>query len=258
MSQEDILINKEDYIEDEDIDTEEEELDEVTQEAISMGWRPKEEYEGPEEDWIDAAEFVGRAPLYNNLNKQKKRIKRLEKAINELAEHNRRIAVATKEQHLDDLKQARREAMKEDDFDAIEKIDEEIQKTSSTEVPASIDPVFQDWLDDNEWYIDDPDMAAIANSHGMRLKQLSPDTPAEEILNKVTEYIKKKFPDNFGVPKETKKVMPNGGDSPPRRSTKSTYQPTPEERKMAREFVELGVFDSEQEYYKQLKATNRN
>mgnify|MGYP000971805459 FL=1 len=30
--------------------------------AMNMGWRPMEEFDGPEEEFIDAKEFVRRAP----------------------------------------------------------------------------------------------------------------------------------------------------------------------------------------------------
>lgn len=234
--------------------TEETTIPEVEQEARAMGWRPKEEFEGDESDWIEAEEFVGRAPLYQNLTKQKKRIKRLEKAINDLSEHNRKVQTATREQTIRELKQARKEALREGEADTVDEIDDKIKETEALPIPEEVNQVFQDWLEDNEWYLDDPDKQAIANSYGLRLKQAKPSMSDEDALEKVTEYIKKKFPEEFGTPRSTR--IPDGGGGG--RSTRTTtYTPTSEEKKMAKEFVELGVFDSEKEYYKQLEAAKR-
>ena len=37
--------------------------DPIETRALEMGWRPKEEFDGNEEDFIDAKEFVRRKPL---------------------------------------------------------------------------------------------------------------------------------------------------------------------------------------------------
>ena len=76
------------------------EVNETEVSAREMGWRPEEEYEGPEGNWVNADEFVARAPLYDGLSKQKKRIKRLEKVVNELSTNNRNITAAQKEARI--------------------------------------------------------------------------------------------------------------------------------------------------------------
>ena len=44
------------------------ELSPIEQKALEMGWRPKEEFEGEEADFIDATEFVRRKPLFEKID----------------------------------------------------------------------------------------------------------------------------------------------------------------------------------------------
>lgn len=37
-------------------------------EAMDMGWRPKSEFNGDEDDFIDAKEFVRRKPLFDKID----------------------------------------------------------------------------------------------------------------------------------------------------------------------------------------------
>ena len=117
---------------------EEEHTNEVDNETVelarSMGWRPKDQYDGSDEDWIEADEYVARAPLYKNMSKQRRTIRKLEKQIHALAEHNKQITQATKDRQLEDLCNARRQAMREHDEEALEEIDKQITETEKVEV----------------------------------------------------------------------------------------------------------------------------
>ena len=224
--------------------------------ARSMGWRPKDQYDGNEDDWIEADEYVARAPLYKNMSKQRRTIRKLEKQIQALADHNRRISQATKDHQLEQLRAARREAMENRDADEVEEIEKQISETEKVEVSdptADINTVFEDWKDDNEWYDTDPDLQAIANNYGSRLKQQNPNLPDAELLEKVSEYINDKYlSKDEEEPKRTR--VPDGGTAPKRRAAGSkSYVPTAEERTLAREFVSMGVYKNEAEYYKQLE-----
>jgi cytochrome c556 len=49
--------------------------------ALEMGWRPKEEFEGSEDDFIDAKEFVRRKPLFEKIEHQSKELKQIKQAL---------------------------------------------------------------------------------------------------------------------------------------------------------------------------------
>ena len=50
-------------------------VDPFIEKASAAGWRPLEEYDGDPEQWVDAKEFVKRAPLYEQMRKIKKEIR---------------------------------------------------------------------------------------------------------------------------------------------------------------------------------------
>jgi hypothetical protein len=47
--------------------------EEVAAKAARHGWKPLEEYEGDPDTWVDAKEFLGRAPLFERINKYNQR-----------------------------------------------------------------------------------------------------------------------------------------------------------------------------------------
>ena len=67
---------------------------EVELRAMEMGWRPKEEYNGDEENFIDAKEFVRRKPLFDKIEHQGKQIKAVTKALEALKTHYTRVEEA--------------------------------------------------------------------------------------------------------------------------------------------------------------------
>ena len=67
------------------------ELSPIEQKAISMGWRPKDQFEGDEEEFIDAKEFVRRQPLFDRIENQNKQLKNVTKALEALKVHYTRV-----------------------------------------------------------------------------------------------------------------------------------------------------------------------
>ena len=62
---------------DENLNQEQEQptLSPIEEKAIQMGWRPKDQFEGDEEEFIDAKEFVRRQPLFDRIENQNKQLK---------------------------------------------------------------------------------------------------------------------------------------------------------------------------------------
>ena len=47
----------------------------IEQRAMDLGWRPKEDFEGDEATFIDAAEFVRRQPLFDKIESMGRELK---------------------------------------------------------------------------------------------------------------------------------------------------------------------------------------
>jgi len=52
--------------------------DPLADKARASGWRPKEEFEGDPDEWVDAGEFVRRKPLFDQIHNLKKQAKEAE------------------------------------------------------------------------------------------------------------------------------------------------------------------------------------
>lgn len=167
---------------DEDLDTGP--SSEIIEEARTMGWRPKEEYKGAEDKWVDADEYVEKGRhvmpilLENNKRLQKdlltrtKKIDTLEAQVEELraaqaelmknaTEANKRDVVAARAT----LKQRLKDARDDNDIDAELDIQEALKALDKEPEPKApvtpakkqtddnqIHPEVQEWMDENPWF----------------------------------------------------------------------------------------------------------
>ena len=51
------------------------EVNKYEEAAKAKGWKPKEEYEGVQEAWIGAEEFLKREPLFDRIKQSRKRLR---------------------------------------------------------------------------------------------------------------------------------------------------------------------------------------
>ena len=86
-------------------------LTSIEEKAISMGWRPKEQFEGDEEEFIDAKEFVRRQPLFDRIESQNKQLKNVTKALEALKTHYTRVEEAAVQKAINQLKAQRKSCL---------------------------------------------------------------------------------------------------------------------------------------------------
>ena len=78
--------------------------DPVEASARTKGWKPKEEWNGSPDEWVDAGEFMRRGPLFDRLDTQKKTMRRLEQTVDAMATHFKKNVDAAVNQRIDELK----------------------------------------------------------------------------------------------------------------------------------------------------------
>lgn len=231
---------------------------ELEQRAISMGWKPKEEFSGEEDDFIDAKEFVRRQPLFDKIESQNKQVKLLNRSINELKEHYTKVNQAAYDRALIDLKNQRKEAIANGDGDAFTRIDDQIKdaETQKAElevlnkpIPQQEIPEFASWRGRNSWYNSVTYMRAFADEIGVKLHQrgLAP----EEVLVEVEKAVRKEFPEKFRNPNKENAIQLENGKNVSGKA-KETYQLTDMERKIMNDFARTKVMTPEQ-YIQSLK-----
>jgi len=205
------------------------EYSEIEQRALEMGWRPKEEFNGDEADFIDAGEFVRRKPLFDKIENSSREVKQLRKAFDALKQHYTTVKDAEYNRALTALKNARREALSAGDGDRFETIDDEIkrveveaaqiQSVGVVEEAPQVHPEFAAWTNRNPWYTSEKHMKVFADELGNKLgaRGMTP----REVLAEVEKAVKAEFPHKFR--NSNKDSAPDVDSSAPRGSKRDTF-----------------------------------
>lgn len=239
-------------------------------EASLDGWVPKEQYRGPEENWVDAEEFVTRgkernAILRKNNERLQQKIEEIEKRLAETdlsAKEFRKFQkdlLERKEQEyklqIEDLRQQKKDAISIGDGDAVLAIEDKMEELKAAkpeqqqqEPEKKADPVFEQWMADNNWYTKDKKMTAFADAVGEEVRQNEPHLKGNDFLNRVVELVRQEMPHKFT--KEERMSPVEGGTTdrqPSKVGGKKDYSKLPPEAKAAcDDFVKRGWMTKEE------------
>lgn len=244
--------------------TSEETLSPIEQRAMDMGWKPKDQFQGEEDDFIDAKEFVRRQPLFDKIETQSKQIKSVTKALEALKTHYTRVEEAAVTKAINQLKLQRKQALSEGDGDAFEVLDENIksaekQLTQIEQVRNAplveeevVNPQWTAWQAKNSWYGKSESMRVYADKIGLDLaaKGLTPN----EVLSEVEKAVRKEFPHKFTNPNKTNAPdVETSRQGTGKKPSNDEAGLTEIERKIMNDFVRSGVMTKEK-YLADLKA----
>lgn len=224
----------------------------VQEQALSQGWVPKDDYKGDPEKWVDAAEFLRRGELFAKIEHQNKELKDVKRALQEITKHHRQVSEIEYKRALDTLRAQKKTALEEGDADAVIAAEEAIDAVKEHQRAAQFEPQveqsgdahpeFVEWKNKNSWYENDPDLNAWAN--GLAPRYVSQGLSPSQVLQKLSEEVKVKFPNKFQNPRQSRPSAVEGGG--PRGTSSSSFQLTPEERRVMQTFVRQGVMTEEQ------------
>lgn len=251
---------------DEDIQqeqVEQKELSPIEEQAMRMGWRPKEEFSGNEDDFIDAKEFVRRKPLFDKIEHQGKQIKAVTRALDEFKQHYTKVEQVAVEKAIQQLKHARKEALSEGDGDRFELIDDQIKNaehqlrqievTKNTPVVDNSEPHpdFVAFKNRNGWYTQDAELTQFADKLGLGLS--STGMEPTEVLQEIEKQVRTRYPDKFR--NKNKEAAPDTENSrnqgkPSKKEDDSFMSET--DKKVMNDLVRQGVLTRE-EYIRDLK-----
>jgi len=234
--------------------------------AKEMGWNP--DFKGMDREKVDARTFILRSrEIQDTMRKQIKtqggKIEELGdqlstgfKQFQEFQGSVHKAKVAELNSEIKSLKKDRREAVKENDADLVDDLDEQIDglKVAANEPapkapaqpPRPPHPDFVDWKEENEWYDTDPEMREYADTlyqqnPGLSLKRLLShiDTKVQEFF---PEKVKTKQKEETVIEKKPKVAVAEGGEKKSKAKSKFTRADlTADQLKVADEYVKLGV-----------------
>lgn len=190
--------------------------------ARQLGWVPKDEWTGDEGKWRDAEKFIEVGEKIHPILRQnlrrlgdqvvelKESVKKSGETISAMARSHKTVEARAYKKALTTLKKEQLDAVDAGDVVKFKKVDAQIEElTKGQETVDKADsegngtPALSAWSKDNTWYGDDVDMTIYADHAGQILKDKNPDWTPQKTFEKVTELVKKKFPENFGNQRRT-------------------------------------------------------
>ena len=232
------------------------EADPLVEKAKASGWRPKDEFEGDPDQWVDAGEFVRRKPLFDQLHELKKQNKRLEENSKQLAEFAANASKRAREQAIAEIEAQKKQAFEAGDYQAFAEADKQQKQIEQAQQPVQpqtpeIPPEVQDFAKRNErWFEKDADMTEFAIDRARYYRERGIDFGGA--LQKAEQDVRRFYADKFVNPNKDKPaaVVSENGDK--RSAGKLTYNDlSREERSVWQSLKNHMTFD---EFIKDLRA----
>jgi hypothetical protein len=191
--------------------------------AKENGWKPKDDFKG--EGWVDAGEFNRRQGLFDKIAKQGQTVDSLNKKIDALVNHNKKIEANALEKAIKALEEERKEAIDFADHEAVDAADEKInelnkQKDLTEEKePAKVETEVPEFVTkyakENPWFDKDKTMTdfmyrstkSLVNDEKMSL---------EDAMAEAHKMVQARFADKLVNPrkKEATPAVKSGAKKP--------------------------------------------
>jgi len=234
---------------------------EIIEEAKLMGWVELEAFKGNPEKWTPADEYVERGktilPIVKaqgekwkqeliksneELKATKAEIQDLKKTMEKVIKTHQKISESEYNRAMETLKKQQLEAVNNADSEEFERLETErgkIQKPevieTAPETPAK--PGFvSEWENDNKWFIEKPHLGMYAEAIESFVAKQNKGKSGREILDLVTEEVKKRFPEDFQNANKSKPSAVDGGEVQSAGESgngKKTYRDLPKDAKDA-------------------------
>lgn len=252
-------------------------------EATRQGWRPKEEFQGPAEEWVDASTFIDRGQkfkhhLQQRLSKTEAELAGFKKTAEQFRQFHAET-MARKDAELAsairDLRIQRTEAIRDGDAEGAVVLEDRIdvlkdqqreskakaeQDAKEANVPAGPDPVMQAWVEDgNQWFVQDLKMQQYAVALAEELVAKGETLRGRPLLDKLQGIMREEFPHKFGNPLRQRAASTEASSSAAASSSagaKSAKDLPAVDRKLMRDFVAQG-WTTEAEFLKSYFSRNK-
>jgi hypothetical protein len=215
---------------------------EIEQRARNMGWRPRPEFRGDPERWLEADEFVDRGermlPLLQErsraadrtITELRQQVTQQGETLNQMLQSTRKAEQVGYRRAMQELHQQRMRAVETGDTGAFQAVEQAIRELGPPpEAPpqapqgqgghpqANNDPVIMAWVRANPWFSSDP-VANVAMIAAMQqAERLNPAGSTEDHLVEAETHIRRRFPEHFPQPRRNTNGSGNGTERTVRR-----------------------------------------
>ena len=232
---------------------------EIELEAARMGHIPLDQWRGDPDDWTDAEAFVKRGReimpmlrknnerLLSKLAEQERQQMEDRKTFEEFRKFHEQTLEKQKADALAQLRAARREAIATGDGEAFDQADERIRRIESVKEEKEVvrqpaaNPIFEKWMERNDWFTKDPALRAVADSlvDVIRADGVY-DVGTPEFLEEVTRRVRAVSPNKFQNPARQAAAAVESPAPRARKPGGKTYDDLPAEaKKVCDDFVKV-------------------
>lgn len=228
-------------------------------EAREQGWRPKEEFNGPEDKWTDAQTFVEKGEkiagiLKSKVDRLEQRLTAAERANKEFGEYTKKQLKNEKQKSAErvaELETKLAQAITDGDGTEYTRLNREIKKEQDN-TPQEVqepDRLAQEWLADNQWYNNDADLQIYAD--GLADRVVQEGYQGKAYFNELTERVKSRFPEKFESPRKNKaSSVEGGGEIDVTDSKAHTYENLPADAQAAADRFDANGLMTKEDYVK--------
>lgn len=209
--------------------------------ARDGGWKPKEEFEGNPENWVDAETYVlNAAKILPDVSKQlreaKDEIKGVKKAVSESAQFIRRAEERAYKQARADLEAEFRQAVSSGDVAAAEAVRDDLAALDRGAVevaPQGQGADFAAWRAENGWYGEDKPLSAAFDALCEQVREEGYATPKVG-LKEATRRLQEEYPHKFAKADNPNRRQPGAveGQTQRRATGRGFSDMSPEAREM--------------------------
>jgi len=171
--------------------------------AMEQGWRPKEEYSGPEDDWVDAHTYLGRGTFLKQIKSLKHDLDEQRKTTEMVMEHTKYMEKLMYEKARKEIEAEQKAARMRGDFEAYDRATQELQdlKPISEQPKNPLDhPEVQRFLNSNPWFnnpqtANEFELQAIAKAADAYYAKANPNAAIDEVVAYVEKRVQEKRKD---------------------------------------------------------------
>lgn len=192
------------------------ELSPTEQEATATGWVPKEQWKGAEEDWVPAKAYLKYGKVESELKRTRAEASQKEKVIVAMKGYYVNVKEDAKKEVIDALKRQKREAVKNEDYTEVAKLDVQLDelttnldrkfaqhdqqvRTFEQQQPVAPPPEFYQWNSENTWYTlgGSDELSKEADILAEAYVKRNPNSAYPELLEWVGKKVKQMYPEKF-------------------------------------------------------------
>jgi len=226
------------------------EMSKEEEDARAQGWRPLEEYSGPEDEWVDAHTFIGRGTFIKQNKRLKDEIDQLKKTMETFKGHMTKSEKVMYEKAKKEIVAELQAAKQQGDFDRFEQAQQELHALEPTSPEAHNRQVLEEFVSRHEFLSDpqtddDYELLGIAQAADIMYSKKHPNAPVEDVVKFVESKLKEKQEGKMKnvkreePPATVSKKMSKASSSTVRRG--NAKDPHPEYYKLTNEQKELAA-----------------